>query len=59
LPIKIAPKSGVIRIYDPATNTFGSYNAAGTTRTFYMPNPLLHGYPTNWDYWLSQPGYAP
>jgi len=25
----------------------------------YMPDPLLHGYPTSWDYWLAQPGYAP
>jgi pyocin large subunit-like protein len=46
-------------MYDPATNTFGAYNASGTTRTFYMPDPLLHGYPGNWDYWLAQPGYAP
>ncbi|CAB4243605.1 Pyocin large subunit-like protein (fragment) [Methylacidimicrobium sp. AP8] len=27
LPTKVDSK-GVIRIYDPATNTFGSYNAA-------------------------------
>ena len=29
--------SGVTRVYDPATNTFGSYNPDGTTRTFYKP----------------------
>jgi hypothetical protein len=26
LPTKIDPRTGVIRIYDPATNTFGAYN---------------------------------
>jgi RHS repeat-associated protein len=28
---------GVLRIYDPATNTFAAYNANDTTRTFYKP----------------------
>ena len=28
---------GIIRVYDPATNTFGSYNADRTTRTFFKP----------------------
>lgn len=28
----------------------------GTTRTFYRPDPASHGYPTNWDYWMAQPG---
>ncbi len=30
-------KSGNLRIYDPKTNTFGSYRKDGTTRTFYKP----------------------
>jgi pyocin large subunit-like protein len=34
LPTKIDPK-GTIRIYDPASNTFGAYNADGTTKTFF------------------------
>jgi hypothetical protein len=59
LPTKINPKDGSIRIYDPQSNTFGAYNANGTTRTFYKPDPAQHGYATNWDYWLAQPGYAP
>jgi RHS repeat-associated protein len=50
---------GVIRVYDPATDTFGSYNADGTTRTFYRPDPAAHGYPTNQAYWNAQPGSAP
>jgi len=30
-------KNGVTRVYDPKTNTFGSYNADGSTKTFYKP----------------------
>jgi pyocin large subunit-like protein len=47
---------GVIRVYDPETNTFGSYNPSGTTRTFYKPDPALHRHPTNLDYWARQGG---
>lgn len=42
-----------------ASNTFGSFNPTGTTRTFFKPNPAMHGLLSNWDYWLSQPGYGP
>ena len=58
LPTKI-DSNGVTRVYDPASNTFGSYNADGTTKTFYSPDTVLHGYPTNGDYWAAQPGVAP
>lgn len=50
LPTKI-DEDGVIRTYDPDTNTFGSYNPDGTTRTFFKPTS-----PTYWD---RQPGNAP
>jgi len=43
---------GVIRVYDPATNTFGAYNPNGSTRTFFTPKRGL-------DYWNDQPGVAP
>jgi RHS repeat-associated protein len=36
LPTKIAP-DGTIRVYDPKSNTFGSYNKDHTTRTFFKP----------------------
>ena len=29
--------SGILRIYDPKSNTFGSYNSDGTTKTFFKP----------------------
>ncbi|MCP4305635.1 MAG: hypothetical protein GY788_12290, partial [bacterium] len=59
LPTRIDPKTGMIRIYDPGANTFGSFNPSGTTATFFKPDPVIHGFPTNWDYWLAQPGGSP
>lgn len=50
LPIKI-DEDGIIRIFEPETNTFGAYNPTGTTRTFFSPSS-----PT---YWLRQPGVEP
>lgn len=41
--------NGVVRVYDPDTNTFGSYNSNGTTRTFFKPSRGI-------DYWNDQPG---
>jgi hypothetical protein len=58
VPTKI-DANGTIRMYDPASDTFGSYNADGSTKTFYQPDPAAHGYPTNMDYWNSQKGSAP
>lgn len=49
--------SGTTRIYDPNTNTFGSYSSSGNTKTFFKPNPTIHGYPSNIDYWNAQPGH--
>ena len=51
LPTKIAP-DGAIRAYDPKSNTFGSYNPDGTTRTFFKP-------PQGQKYWNRQPGVSP
>ena len=44
---------GVVRIYDPETNTFGSYNPDLTTRTFFKPSPDGSAY------WADQPGFSP
>jgi hypothetical protein len=33
--IRIDSRSGVIRVYNPETNTFGSYNPDGTTKTMF------------------------
>lgn len=46
--VKVDEK-GVTRVYDPVTNTFGSYNPDGTTKTFYKPS-------RGREYWEDQPG---
>jgi hypothetical protein len=51
LPTKI-DSDGVIRVYDPETNTFGSFNPDGTTKTFFTPKSGI-------DYWNRQPGSPP
>ena len=48
-----------IRVYDRRKNIFGSYNADGTTKTFFKPNPRKHGYSSNDAYWNAQPGTFP
>lgn len=58
LPTKV-DSSGIIRVYDPPTNTFGVYNPDGMTVTFFKPDPNVHKLPTNMDYWNSQPGVSP
>ncbi|UPY81078.1 TIGR04388 family protein (plasmid) [Leptospira weilii] len=61
--VRVDPK-GITRVYDPQTNTFGSYNPDGSTKTFYKPAPKsasnLRGYdPTEYssplDYWNRAP----
>jgi hypothetical protein len=47
LPTKIAD-DGSIRIFDEVSNTFGSYDRSGRTRTFFKP--------TSSTYWERQPG---
>jgi hypothetical protein len=49
--VKVA-RDGSVRVYDPATNTFGAYNADGTTKTFFKPSRGVA-------YWNSQAGSPP
>ena len=55
VPTKV-DADGVIRMYDPTTNTFGAYGPDGITRSYFKPNPAEHGLPSNWDYRVDQPG---
>jgi len=50
-PTKVG-EDGVIRIYDPGSNTYGEYNPDGTTRLFLRPE---HGA----TFWAEQPGVEP
>ncbi|MEP6810910.1 MAG: hypothetical protein ABI992_11760 [Chthoniobacterales bacterium] len=47
LPAKVDP-SGVLRVFDYGTGTFGAYNRNGTTKTFFKPG--------NSSYFARQPG---
>lgn len=47
LPAK-RDSDGVLRVYDPATRSFGAYNRDGTTRTYFKPSRR--------DYFDDQPG---
>lgn len=50
-------EENTLRVYNPSSNVFGSYNTeTGGTRTFYQPDPEIHGYSTNDDYWNAQTG---
>jgi filamentous hemagglutinin len=46
--------NGDIMRYDPATQAFGVVKPDGTIRTYYKPDPAVHGYPTNRDYFNAQ-----
>jgi RHS repeat-associated protein len=48
----VIDSDGVTRVYDPDTNTFGSYNDDGTTRTFFKPTGGAN-------YWYDQGGTPP
>ena len=49
LPAKV-DEEGVLRVFDPKTGTFASYNRNGTTKTFFKPGSR--------DYFERQPGKA-
>ncbi|WP_166682983.1 polymorphic toxin-type HINT domain-containing protein [Streptomyces aquilus] len=40
--------------FNANTNEFGVMTSAGVMRTYYKPDPAVHGYPTNQDYFNAQ-----
>ena len=50
---KVRANGDIVR-YDPATQAFGVVKPDGTIRTYYKPDPAVHGYPTNLDYFNAQ-----
>lgn len=40
--------------FDITTQEFGIVTAQGYIRTYFLPDPSRHGYPSNFDYFLSQ-----
>lgn len=46
--------NGDVVRYDPTTDAFGVVSSNGTVRTYYVPDPAIHGYATNLDYFNAQ-----
>ncbi len=46
--------NGDIVKFNPSTNEFGVVTSSGIIRTYYKPNPAIHGEPTNLDYYNKQ-----
>ena len=53
---KVDPSSGDVLMYEARTNTFGSYNQHGQTKTFYKPDPAQNGGRTGQQYFNDQRG---
>jgi hypothetical protein len=49
----VRPNGDIVR-YDPTTDEFGIVKSDGTIRTYYKPDPPIHGYQTNLDYFNAQ-----
>jgi len=50
---KVRPNGDIVR-YNPATEEFGVAQGNGTIRTYFKPDPSIHGYATNLDYFNAQ-----
>jgi len=50
---KVRANGDIVR-YDPASEAFGVVKPDGTIRTYCKPDPAVHGYPANLDYFHVQ-----
>lgn len=50
---RVRANGDVVR-WHPNSNTFGVIDAGGAPRTFFRPDPSVHGYANNWDYFYAQ-----
>ena len=50
---RVRPNGDVVR-FDPSTDAFGVVSQDGTIRTFYRPDPAVHGRATNLEYFNAQ-----
>ena len=50
---KVRVNSNIIR-YNPSTEEFGVVTKTGRVKTYYKPDPNIHGYKTNFDYFDAQ-----
>jgi filamentous hemagglutinin len=42
------------QLYNPSTNEFAVVTSNGIIRTYFKPDPAIHGYKTNLDYYNAQ-----
>ncbi|MCZ4283167.1 hypothetical protein O4H49_20485, partial [Kiloniella laminariae] len=52
--LELTRTNGDVVRFDPATDAFGVISSNGAIRTYYKPDPQVHGYPTNLDYFNAQ-----
>jgi len=52
----IRPDNNDIVRFNPETDEFGILSSDGHIITYYKPDPRIHGYPTNLDYFYAQKG---
>jgi hypothetical protein len=50
---RVRTNGDVVR-WHRGSNTFGVMDSSGAPRTFFRPDPSVHGYDSNWDYFYSQ-----
>lgn len=46
--------NGDVVRFDPTTDEFGVMTKDGVPKTYYIPDPAAHGFPTNQDYFNAQ-----
>jgi hypothetical protein len=51
---KVRAANGDTIIYNPSTNEFAVVTSSGIIRTYFKPDPAIHGYQTNLDYYNAQ-----
>ena len=52
--ISVMQRDGDVVLYDPIKNWFGVKTKNGIPRTLFQPDPKIHGYKTNMDYFNAQ-----
>lgn len=54
--LSVVQSDGDTVYYNPEANFFAVKDDEGRIRTFFRPDPEIHGYPTNMDYFKAQEG---
>lgn len=52
--MQVRPRDGSLIFYKKSSNEFGVVTPAGIIKTFFRPDPKVHGKETNFDYYLQE-----